>query len=692
MGAQEIVAGRAAVFVQLRDQLFRDGMANMVRLSQSTADKMSQVGAGLTAFGVGISGTLLRAVSVFSDYGQVIDDVAQRTGFSAEATSELGFAIEQTGADIQTLESGAKKLQQTLVAASEGAGGAQSTFEALGLEVERLVNLSPEEQFEATLKALAAIQDPTVRVARSLEIFGKAGQKLQPLLSGGAVAIDQLRQQARDLGVTLSGPDAAAAGTYGDAWDELTKSLRSTQVAIGGALAPTISDLYSRVAVVLGGVSEFVRENRELVVTMAGVAAAFTAAGSSLTLAGIGLKVVTVGIGAVSAASASLPIIGTAIGAILSPIGLVAAGLAAGTAAFLSFTDVGRGLASTIGDAFSSIASIAGRAIGEIESSLSEGDLIGAAQTLWSAVQDSALIAWQNVQLIVLQALESIRSAFPGIVANVTQAWQDLVSVTTSAFVGVRDFVSSVWGSISEFVINAWGSVINNVVSTASQMANALVGYFGQIGDDFLQVTDGMFDSWANFTASVQTFWADAGTAILQGINRVAFGMLDILANVSEYLSGDSFVTNSLRAAQQQVLEFNDLVKQGGQDRRDEIERNRVRRSQEALKIQESQTIQFASQIDELKAKLAQSVAVPEIKPPLANVDKMVEDAKTALAGFKVPELQFKTSSQGSFSAIGGAIAGANQQNPVVRQNEKMIAFLQRIAENTATQEDLEVV
>jgi hypothetical protein len=692
VGAQEIVAGRAAVFVQLRDQLFRDGMANMVRLTQTTADRMAQVGAGLTAFGVGVSASVFRAVSIFSEYGQVIDDIAQRTGFTAEATSELGFAIEQTGGDIQTLETGAKKLQQTLVAAQEGSSGAQLTFAALGLEFEKLIRLSPEDQFESTLKALASIQDPVVRVARSLEIFGKAGQKLQPLLSGGAVAIDQLRQQARDLGITLSSSDAAAAGTYGDSWDELTKSLRSTQVAIGAALAPTISDLYSRVAVLLGGVAEFASQNQSLVTTVAGLGVAFAGIGSTITAVGLSLRVASTGFGAIASAASSLPFVGAAIGALVSPIGLLAAGLAGGVAAFLAFTDVGQGMVSTIGNAFGSIQSIVSDSMGQISSAIAGGDLVGALQAAWDGIQQSAAVAWDSIKLLALQAVEGIRASFPGLTANVALAWQDLVSVTTAAFIGVRDVVASVWGTVSEFVTSAWNSVVAGVVSMTGDLTSSVGGYFQQISQYFFDVTGGMFDSWADFTATVQTLWADAGTAILQGILRITSGMLDAFATVTEYLSGDNFVSQSLRDAQAQVEEFNALVGQGGQDRRDEIERNRQRRVQESLKIQEQQTTQFTSQIADLQARVAQPIEVPEVKAPLANVDKMVKESKKALSGFKIPDLQFKTTSQGSFSAIGGAIAGANQQNPVIRQNEKMISFLQRIAENTELQEDFEVV
>ena len=44
--------------------------------------------------------------------GSDLLDMSQRTGVSVEALSELGFAAEQSGADMETLEAGLRKMQK----------------------------------------------------------------------------------------------------------------------------------------------------------------------------------------------------------------------------------------------------------------------------------------------------------------------------------------------------------------------------------------------------------------------------------------------------------------------------------------------------------------------------------------------------------------------------------------------------
>lgn len=692
MGSKEILAGNAAVFVQLRDQLFRDGLRGMVSLSQNAASQMTAIGAGLTAFGAGVTGTVLRAVSVFSTYGQTIDDAAQRTGFSAEAVSELGFAIEQSGGDMATFEAAAKKMQQSITGAREGSAGAVASFESLGISVDTLAKLAPDKQFELIAQKLSEIDDPATRTTRSLELFGKAGQKLQPLISGGADAISELRTQARDLGVSMSGADAAAAGAYGDAWDTVTKSLRGVQVTVGAAVAPVLTDLFNTVAGGLGIVSNFVSQNRELVVNMASSAAAIAAAGTGLTTLGLSLKIAGSGLGVITSFATSIPVVGAALGALLSPIGLIAAGLAAAGVVFLTFTDTGRAMGRTVGQVFTVLRETVLDSIGTIRDQLAGGDWIGALNTAWGAMQEAAGVIWDGIKLIVLQAVEGIRSAFPGLVANVTQAWNDLTSVTSAAWTAVRDTIVSVWGTISTFVTDAWNNTVSGVNELTGGVVTAITGYFGQVGSYFQDVTGNMFDSWADFVATMQNLWADAGTFILRKILDVASGMLDAFANVGEFLAGDNFISNQLRDAKAQVDDFNKNVQQGGQDRRDEIERNRQKRIQEAAQIQQQQVGTFTSQIADLQSKLSSKIEIPKIASPLGNVESDKKKLQSAVTGLKPPQLEFKFSSAGSFSAAAGQIIGNNRpQTVLVRQNEKMIGLLGKIADNTDS-EDVEVL
>ena len=88
---------------------------------------------------------------------------------------------------------------------------------------------------------LVRITDPTLKTATAMAIFGKSGTQLLPMLSSGAKGIEELQQQARDLGLTMATEDAQAAEAFGDRIDVLWKVLKKTVFTIGSALEPVLS-------------------------------------------------------------------------------------------------------------------------------------------------------------------------------------------------------------------------------------------------------------------------------------------------------------------------------------------------------------------------------------------------------------------------------------------------------------------
>jgi hypothetical protein len=58
----------------------------------------------------------------------------------------------------------------------------QRAFKRIGLEAEDLKKLKPADQFEAIAKALRGTKDVATRTASAMEIFGKAGPAMMPLI------------------------------------------------------------------------------------------------------------------------------------------------------------------------------------------------------------------------------------------------------------------------------------------------------------------------------------------------------------------------------------------------------------------------------------------------------------------------------------------------------------------------------
>ena len=85
-------------------------------------------------------------------------------------------------------------MQKFLVEAAQGSKGAGDTLSKLGLRLSDLGRLSPDQQFELLADRISKIQDPAIRAATAMEVFGKTGTSLLPLMQDGAKGIEALKQ------------------------------------------------------------------------------------------------------------------------------------------------------------------------------------------------------------------------------------------------------------------------------------------------------------------------------------------------------------------------------------------------------------------------------------------------------------------------------------------------------------------
>lgn len=330
MGAGDIRAGGAYVELWADKKRLTQGLKESAQESKQWASQITALGAGLTALGAGLVAPFALSAKAFADNGSRIDDFAQRTGASVEAVSQLQYAAEQSGTGIDTLEKSMGKMSETISGAIQNEETAVAALQKLGLTAADLRGKLPEQQLSIFADKLAAISDVNVRLDLARAIFGKGGGDLIPLLSAGAAGIDQLRQRADRLGLTMSQEDATAAAAFGDSLDDLKSATMAIANAVGGALAPALKVGADLFVATVKPVTEFIKNNKILITTIAASGAAILAVGGTLTT--IGLSMTLIG--------AALPGITALIGALSVAAPFIAGAVAIGAAgaALIHFT------------------------------------------------------------------------------------------------------------------------------------------------------------------------------------------------------------------------------------------------------------------------------------------------------------------------------------------------------------------
>lgn len=458
---QGIRAGNAFVELGMDDKLTA-GLKRAQKQLMAFGASVRAAGTAMLGLSAGIVGPLLAASRVFVTAGDKLDKMSKRTGVSVEALSELGFAASQSGSDIDDLEKGLKRMVRTISDAGDGMATAKDALAEIGVSVDALQQMSPEQQFKTLAQAFSQITDASKKAALAQEIFGRAGTQLIPLMDEGAAGIERLQEQARALGLTISTDAARSAAQLGDMLDILATSAKAVAFAVGEALGDTLKDATQFVTRFVTRAIKWVKANRELVTTVFKVGVAIGALGAGLVAIGGTIQLMGFALGGVVAGLAAMKAI---LAALATPTALVAVGLASIGSAILAFTETGNNALTWLLERFGELRTFVGEVVQGISDALMAGDVAAAAGVMWAALKVAWLTGiqplrelwatlWADFKVTGIEVWSSItgafrnfrqfmESAFPGLTAGLTEAWAAMVFAFRRTWLVFRHWVSN---------------------------------------------------------------------------------------------------------------------------------------------------------------------------------------------------------------------------------------------------------
>lgn len=302
----------------------------------SAASKVSTKTKGIsTAAAAGVGGLVAMAVQA----GQSADEIntlAKQTGLSTEQIQKFSYASDIIDVDLETLTGSLAKLTKNMQSAKNGSKNTQDAFDALGVSIlDQNGNLrSNQEVFSEAINALAGIEEETQRDAYAMQIFGKSAQDLNPLILGGADALEQLGNEAEAAGLILSQDALDSANEFNDSIDKVKATASASFGKIAGQLADVLmpvleqlTDIMSQVLTFISGMSP---ETLQVITTILLVVAAISPiagmiSGITTVVKGLGTALAFLSanpilliIAAVVAAVAAIALFGDQIQAILS--------------------------------------------------------------------------------------------------------------------------------------------------------------------------------------------------------------------------------------------------------------------------------------------------------------------------------------------------------------------------------------
>jgi len=307
-----------------------------------------------------------------------MNDLSQKTGVSVEALARFKKAASVSGIDIEGVSKKLVKLSKGMFdAANTGKGPASEAFKTLGISATDASGKlkSSEQVMLEVANRFKTMPDGAEKTAIALQLFGKAGADLIPMLNMGGEAIDKMSSK-------MTTAFAKKADEYSDKLAILQGKIGGIGTSIAIALLPaldllanvltTVVDLFTKLP---GPLQAIVGSFTLLAISLAVLAPLFVTIGAAVS------AIVASGLAATIAgwAGALVPLLGSLgtlgqllVGIFTGPVGWAALLVAAGVALFAFRKQIGDFLA-WVGRGFSDAFSAVGSFVGSVWQGIASG-------------------------------------------------------------------------------------------------------------------------------------------------------------------------------------------------------------------------------------------------------------------------------------------------------------------------------
>lgn len=223
-------------------------------------DLLSKMGAGGLAAAAGIGAIVTAAmaaakevaamVAQLAEHADNLDALSVKTSVSVAALQKWELAAKLGNTSTDALSGAMVKMQKIMA-------DSPNKFDRIGVSIEELKALAPEQQFELVAQKLMAIEDPAERVAAGQAVMGKA-------FADNMGAMQALTSSATDLGGALDDETTAAAAALQDQLDTLGVATKRFTEQLAGIIVrtPGLVDGIGDVAKAIGSMAQTISDHK----------------------------------------------------------------------------------------------------------------------------------------------------------------------------------------------------------------------------------------------------------------------------------------------------------------------------------------------------------------------------------------------------------------------------------------------
>lgn len=245
------VIGALRVNLGLDSAQFSSGLkkaeSGLARFGKVASVGLAAVGAAAATIGVALG----HAVKQAADHADELGKTAQKVGVTVEALSRLEYAAKLSDVSLDGLATGLRKLADNMAdVAMNSKASVGVAFKALGISVTDAAGAlkSGDIVLAEVADRFSRMEDGALKTSLAIQIFGKAGADLIPLLNSGKAGLAEMAEEADRLGVTVKTRTAKAAEVFNDNLTRLGAALDGAANRALEAFVPAMETLAATVS------------------------------------------------------------------------------------------------------------------------------------------------------------------------------------------------------------------------------------------------------------------------------------------------------------------------------------------------------------------------------------------------------------------------------------------------------------
>lgn len=173
------------------------------------------------------------AIKSTLDWAGNLTDLSKATGISTTSLQKFEMIGKGAGVSMQSMADMALQMSNRLAGNDRSASAA---LDKMGLSTARLLALKPDEMMLEFARALSKVENPQQRVALAMDVLGRSGKNLLPVL-------DDLNAKWDSTNAKLGEDGVARLDAAGDALDELTSAGKGLIANFLAPFAPLLNGI-----------------------------------------------------------------------------------------------------------------------------------------------------------------------------------------------------------------------------------------------------------------------------------------------------------------------------------------------------------------------------------------------------------------------------------------------------------------